>query len=125
MFCGTVSGSEIRAEILLGQEVGWEPAEQISAAALKLQHREYIDHNISMIDVVLWVATLGLALLVTLLLGDVTRRYVIFEPVEFRVLMRRPAAHPEAGSPSRSHRLSTRRLSKNRDLAMVQASTPL
>src|SRR5579859_1682349 len=65
--------TQIRAEILRWEALGWEPVEHISVAALKLQRREYIDSSISMSDIVLWIATLGLALLVTILLGGSSR----------------------------------------------------
>ena|SRR5579859_3602798 len=106
---------QIRAEILRWQELGWEPAEHISPASLKLRHREYIDCSISVIDVVMWIATFGLALLVTLLLGDYSRRYIIFEPIEFSVLMRRQTAQPETGSLFQSARLYSHRLPQERE----------
>ena len=85
----------IRAEIQRWQALGWEPAELISPTGLQLQCREYTEQGISASDVVLWIATLGLALLVTLLLGGNTRHYVAFEPLEYRILIHRPVVNSE------------------------------
>src|SRR5258708_11928992 len=86
--------AQIRAEIRRWQARGWEPAEPISLSGLQLQCREYTEQGIGASDVVLWIATLGLALLVTHLLGGNTRYYVAFEPLEYRILMRRPVVSP-------------------------------
>jgi hypothetical protein len=86
---------QIRTELEHWQKSGWEPIEAISPSALELHSRELIDARIDMIDVILWIATLGLALLVTIILGDHTRRYVVYEPYEYHILMRRPMLEGE------------------------------
>lgn len=94
--------AQIRAEILRWQALGWEPAEPIAPSGLHLQRREYTEQGIGASDVVLWIATLGLALLVTLLLGGNTRHYVVFEPLEYRILMLRHVVNPEGDPPGLS-----------------------
>jgi hypothetical protein len=91
--------AQVRAEILRWQALGWEPAEPISSSGLVLLCREYTEQRIGASDVVLWIATLGLALLVTILLGGNTRYYVAFEPLEYHILMHRPVVNPEGDPP--------------------------
>lgn len=86
--------AQIRAEIQRWQQAGWEPTEPLSPAGLNLKRQVVTDHRATVSDVVLWVATLGVAFLVTVLLGGTSRRYVAFEPLEFRVTMRRSLAMP-------------------------------
>src|ERR1051326_5184133 len=87
--------AQIQEEISCWQSQGWEPAEPVSQSALHLHCREYIDRGITASDVVLWVATLGVALLVTILAGGNARHYVAFETLEYRLLMRRRAITSE------------------------------
>jgi hypothetical protein len=91
--------AQIRTELEHWQKRGWEPIEAISPSAFELRSQERIDARIDMIDVIIWIATLGLALLVTLILGDHTRRYMVYEPSEFRILMRRPVAEVDIIGP--------------------------
>ena len=84
------SQDRIKAELEKWESEGWEPVDDIGPEAIKLRKSELVDRTIDFSDIVLWISTLGVALIVRLILGNPPRRYTFYSPVEFRVQMRRP-----------------------------------
>ena len=84
------SQDSIMAELEKWESEGWEPVEVIGPEAIKLRKSEQVEKTIDFAELVLWVSTFGVALLVRLILGNPPRRYTFYSPVEFRVQMRRP-----------------------------------
>ncbi|MEP7287305.1 MAG: hypothetical protein ABI947_16235 [Chloroflexota bacterium] len=79
----------ITAELQTWRNQGWELAGEVGPAALQLQRTATVDTSIDAADVVLWIATAGLALIVQILMGSPPRTFATYVPTEFRVPMRR------------------------------------
>ncbi|HVO41267.1 MAG TPA: hypothetical protein VMT34_01530 [Aggregatilineales bacterium] len=79
----------IVAEVRQWRLQGWEPLDNVDAQAIKLRPTDFITRSVDPVDVLLWLMTFGIALIVQLLTG-ISRHYVTYTPVEFRVRMRRP-----------------------------------
>ena len=79
----------ILKEIQRWQADGWEPVEDATADLLKLRKTEYVDGSVEPALVVLWVMTLGVALIISMLTRGSPRRYAVYEAVEYRLPMRR------------------------------------
>ncbi len=91
-FLWQVFEQQIRDELQEWQQQGWEYLAEVSPKALELRRTEFVGSAIDPSDVVLWIVTLGFGLLVHLLMGQKRRHYVRYEPLEFRVPMRRSVA---------------------------------
>lgn len=76
------------------QADGWEPLDQIGPDAIRLQRTEYVKSTPDFSDVLLWIMTFGVALVIQVFTG-ISRRYVSYRPVEFMVRLRRPVALTE------------------------------
>ncbi|MEP7289285.1 MAG: hypothetical protein ABI947_26330 [Chloroflexota bacterium] len=79
---------QILTELDQRQNEGWEILDEVVPTALQIRQSVQIETGIEPADVVLWIITLGVALLLQLLAGNRSRQYVVYEPVEFRVEMR-------------------------------------
>ena len=84
--------SEIADELESWQNDGWEPIKPTSPHGLQLRCQEYFDKKITLLDIMIWIATLGMVLLTTIFLGFPPRRYITYEALEFCTLLRRPIA---------------------------------
>lgn len=83
--------SQILNEIQKWYDDGWEPMEEPGVQGFKLNWVEVTSHGIDPSDILLWFLTLGVALLMQLWIGELPRRYVTYEPIEYRLQMRRAA----------------------------------
>jgi len=85
-----VCEAEILAELRSWQDDGWEAAtEPASPKGLYLNCFEHVEQGIDLVEVMMWIATFGVALLFSLLFGRQPRRYLVYKPSEFTLLMRR------------------------------------
>ena len=91
-FFWQVFGNQIDTALQEWFGQGWHNDSQIGPEALKMRTNVFAGATIDASDVVLWIATLGFALILQLILGGASRKYVRYEPVEFRVSMRRCVA---------------------------------
>jgi hypothetical protein len=80
---------KIMALVTEWTKLGWEPIEEINAAHIKVSHTEHTESRIDEADVLSWILTFGLGLVIQLMLG-LRRQYTEFSPVDFRLQMRRP-----------------------------------
>jgi len=71
------------------QQQGYEVEGEIGSVSIKLHRTEQVETNLNFVDVILWIMTFGLFLLVQLWLGH-ERRYAVFTAVEFRVKLYLP-----------------------------------
>jgi hypothetical protein len=86
-------------ELLKWQGDGWQPIKEPDAQALKLSWSQSTSTGIDPSDVIMWIATFGIALVLQIISGELPRRYVTFTPVEYRLMMRRPLLIIDPGRP--------------------------
>jgi hypothetical protein len=79
----------ILSELWKWCDEGWEPLEEPGVHSLKLRWTEKVSPGIDPSDIILWITTFGIALLLQILARELPRRYVTYEPIEFRLQMRR------------------------------------
>ncbi len=84
--------AEIVAELQRWQDDGWETNEPLSSHGLQLDSSEYIEDKIDLEDIMIWISTLGVALLINILFGRQPRRYLVYKAAEYSILMRRRVA---------------------------------
>lgn len=81
---------QILCELLRWHDEGWEPLEEPVVGDLRLRRTEAVTSGIGPSDILLWVVTFGIALLLQILARELPRRYITYEPIEYRLQMRRP-----------------------------------
>ena len=97
----------IEATIAQWRAEGWEPAEPVGPEAITFHTFTQNSFSFSLADVVMWVLTFGVGLIMQLAL-NLPRQYVIYEPVEFHIHMMKCGkgfAKPIAALPSETVRL--------------------
>ncbi len=80
--------SRIRAALGSFVALGWEADSPVGPHNIRMQRSVKIDAKFSAEDVLLWFMTFGVALAVQLLLNT-PRYYIIYQPIEYRVRLRR------------------------------------
>jgi hypothetical protein len=80
---------DIQARLDAMRQEGWSPAEAVNRDNIRLHKTEWVSRRPTFEDVVLWVMTLGIALIIQLLLDVEDRRFVSYEAGELRVEMLR------------------------------------
>lgn len=80
---------QILDELQKWHDDGWEVAEEPGAKNFRLRSVESVNNAIDPSDILLWIMTLGIALLMRFWVRESPRRYVTYEPIEFRLRLRR------------------------------------
>jgi hypothetical protein len=80
---------DIQARLDALKQEGWTPAEAVNRDHIRLRKTEWVSKRPALEDVILWVMTLGIALIVQILLDVEDRRFVSYEASELRVEMLR------------------------------------
>jgi hypothetical protein len=80
--------AEIEAALKLWHASGWEPMETVGPDAIKLTKTLQKRSGFDPVRLLFWCLTLGVALIIDWLFTNPII-YVVYEPVEFRVKMRR------------------------------------
>jgi hypothetical protein len=83
-FWNNYQGAVLR-ELQKEFEEGWKPITEVGPAAFLLNSYEVTGHDIGVVDVLMWFATLGLTFLLSLATGFHAYKVTRYEPVEFRV----------------------------------------
>jgi hypothetical protein len=87
-FFWETSRDRIMAELQKWLDQGWELLEDVGPDAIAVSQVERKVNNAQIIDVFLWIMTLGIAFILQYWLNN-PRRVTVYKPVEFRVKMRR------------------------------------
>lgn len=85
--------NRILADLQALLDEGWQPADPIGPEAMRVRRIERVQFGIDLSDVFLWFITLGAALLIQLLL-DAPRCYTIYQPLQFRLRLKRRMLRP-------------------------------
>lgn len=77
--------TELQAEY----DDGWKPITEIGPSAFVLRQYKKRELYIQVMDVILWIVSLGLMFLLEALTGQLTRTRIYYEATEFRVALRK------------------------------------
>ena len=82
--------TRILAELNEWQQHGWSLAEKAGPEAITLTRAERRDSDVDPSEILVWIMTLGIALVLRLLTGF-SQTYVDYKPLECRIRMCRPS----------------------------------
>ena len=83
------SQESIQKQLERWTATGWEPLGTVGPESIELQKTEHTETGIDLEHILLWIFTLGVALVIEAFTGIMPRRYIRFVPTQFRIQMRR------------------------------------